>query len=70
MLTQLKPGEIARIIAVEGGHGLRQKLYLRGICEGNIIRVISCRGPITAEVDRNTVSIGRGMAQKIRVIVV
>ncbi|RLI65869.1 MAG: ferrous iron transport protein A [Candidatus Asgardarchaeum californiense] len=68
MLTQLKPGEIARIVAIEGGHGLRQKLYLRGICEGNSIRAISCRGPITVEVDRNTVSIGRGMAQKVRVI--
>lgn len=68
MLTQLKPGEIARIVAIGGGHGLRQKLYLRGIYEGNIIRAISCRGPITVEIDRNTVSIGRGMARKIRVI--
>jgi len=68
MLTQLRPGEIARIVAIDGGHGLRQKLYLRGICEGNIIRLISCRGPITVEIDRSVVSIGRGMAQKVRVV--
>lgn len=68
MLTQLKPGEQARIIAVEGGHGLRQKLSLRGISEGSSVRVISCRGPITVEVDRNVVSIGRGMARKVRVM--
>ena len=68
MLTQLKPGESAKIIAVEGGHGLRQKLSLRGISEGSFIRVISNQGPVTVEVDRNTVSIGRGMARKIRVL--
>ena len=68
MLTQLKPGEQARIIAVEGGHGLRQKLSLRGISEGSFVRVISCHSPITVEVDRNVVSIGRGMAQKVRVM--
>ena len=68
MLTQLKPGESAKIIAVEGGHGLRQKLSLRGISEGSFIRVISNQGPVTVEVDRNTVSIGRGMARRIRVM--
>jgi ferrous iron transport protein A len=68
MLTQLKEGERARIVAIEGGHGLRQKLFLRGLFEGSIVRVVSCQGPITVEVDRNTVSIGRGMAQKIMVI--
>ena len=64
-LSQLKPGEVGRVIAVEGGHGIRQKLFLRGLFEGSVVRVISCYGPVTVEVDRSTVSIGRGMAQKI-----
>jgi len=64
-LSLLKPGEVGRVIAVEGGHGIRQKLFLRGLFEGSVVRVISCYGPVTVEVDRNTVSIGRGMAQKI-----
>ncbi|MCW3129852.1 MAG: ferrous iron transport protein A [Methanophagales archaeon] len=64
-LSQLRPGEAGRVMAVEGGHGIRQKLFLRGLFEGSIVRVISCYGPVTIEVDRNTVSIGRGMAQKI-----
>ena len=68
MLTQLKPNERAKIVAIEGGHGLRQKLALRGIGEGDFVRVISCHGPITIEVDRNVVSIGRGMARRIRVM--
>jgi ferrous iron transport protein A len=64
-LSQLKPGESGRVMAVEGGRGIRQKLFLRGLFEGSMVRVISCYGPVTVEVDRNTVSIGRGMAQKV-----
>jgi len=64
-LSQLKPGEQGRVMAVEGGHGIRQKLFLRGLFEGSVVRMISCYGPVTVEVDRNTVSIGRGMAQKV-----
>ena len=64
-LSQLKPGEQGRVMVIEGGRGIRQKLFLRGLFEGSVVRVISCYGPVTVEVDRNTVSIGRGMAQKI-----
>ena len=66
-LSQMKPGEPVRIIEIGGGHGIRQKLNLRGISEGSVVRVISANGPITIEVDRSVVSIGRGMAQKIKV---
>jgi len=70
-LSQIKPGIPARIMAIGGGHGIRQKLNLMGISEGRIVRVISnSSGPVTIEVDRNTVSIGRGMAQKIQVTMV
>ena len=64
-LSHLKPGEVGRVMAVEGGHGIRQKLFLRGLFEGSVVRVISCYGPVTVEVDRSTVSIGHGMAQRI-----
>ncbi len=64
-LTQLGIGEMAQIVAIEGGRGLRQKLFLRGLFEGKVIRVISNYGPVTVEVDRSVVAIGRGMAQKI-----
>ena len=64
----MKPGIPARIIGIGGGHGIRQKLNLMGVSEGSVVRVISnSSGPVTIEVDRNTVSIGRGMAQKIQV---
>lgn len=67
MLSQLGIGEMARIVAILGGRGLRQKLYLRGLFEGKVVRMISNYGPVTVEVDRSTIAIGRGMAQKIRV---
>ena len=66
-LSQLRPGELGRVMVIEGGRGIRQKLFLRGLFEGSVVRVISCYGPVTVEVDRNTVSIGRGMAQKVMV---
>jgi ferrous iron transport protein A len=65
VLAQLRTGEKATIVAIEGGRGLRQKLFLRGLIEGKAIRVISNYGPMTVEVDRSVVAIGRGMAQKI-----
>ncbi|MFZ2072023.1 MAG: FeoA family protein [Halobacteriota archaeon] len=64
-LNQLKPGELGRVMAVEGGRGIRQKLFLRGLFEGSVVRMISCYGPVTIELDRNMMSIGRGMAQKV-----
>jgi len=67
MLSQVGIGEMARIVAIRGGRGLRQKLYLRGLSEGKVVRIISNYGPVTVEVDRNIVAIGRGMAQKIMV---
>ena len=68
MLAQLKPNELARIIAIEGGHAVRQKVYLRGVFEGSFVRMISRSGPVTIEIDRNIVTIGGGIARKIRVM--
>ncbi len=68
MLNQLKAGDVGKIVSVSGGRGLKQKLALKGITEGQFVRIISSHGPITVEANRNTVSIGRGMAAKIRVL--
>jgi len=65
MLSQLGTGETARIMAIAGGRGLRQKLFLRGLFEGKAVRVVSNYGPVTVEVERSTIAIGRGMAHKI-----
>lgn len=67
ILTNMEPNEWGRIVAIEGGHGLRQILLLRGVSGGCVVRMISCRGPVVIEVDRNIIALGSGMAQKIRV---
>lgn len=64
-LTQVKTGKTAKIVSIEGGRSLKQKLFLRGLFEGKVVRVISNHGSVTVEVDRNVVAIGRGMARKI-----
>ncbi|MHC1630919.1 MAG: FeoA family protein [Methanotrichaceae archaeon] len=68
MLTDLRPGDCRRIVAIMGGRGARKTLASRGIFEGSAVRVISCRGPVVIEINRNTVALGRGIAQKIRVM--
>ena len=65
VLTQLRIGEKARIVAIGGGRGLKQKLFLRGLIEGKLVRVVSNYGPVTVEVNGNIIAIGRGMARKI-----
>jgi len=68
-LYELQPGDWARIIKIEGGWGFRQRLYLRGLKEGDVIRMISSmQGPVVIEVNRSIIALGRGMARKIRII--
>ena len=68
VLTNLKSEDQARIIAIESGRGIRQKLLLRGISEGSIVRVVSSNGgPVVVELDGGMIAIGVGMAQRIRV---
>jgi ferrous iron transport protein A len=69
MLTDLDSNDSARITTIEGGHGLRQQLALRGIAEGCTLKIISCScGPVVVEMKGCTIALGRGMAQKIRVM--
>jgi len=68
LLSELAVGEAGRITNIEGGRGIRHRLLLRGITEGSSFRMVSSNGgPIVVEIGRNTVAIGRGMAQRILV---
>ncbi len=68
VLSDLSQGQSCRVIAIDGGMGLRQKLLLRGITEGSTIRIIARQGgPVVLEVNRSTIALGAGMADRIRV---
>mgnify|MGYP006288235289 CR=1 FL=1 len=66
-LQNLKENQKARVVSIFGGSNLRQKLALRGISEGVNLRVLSTRGPVTVSIEGNIVTIGRGMAEKVKV---
>ena len=66
-LKDLEENQRARVISISGGSNLRQKLALRGVSEGINIKVISTRGPVTVSINGNIVTIGRGMARKVKV---
>ena len=67
-LNTVSPGSRVCVTAVEGGHGIRQNLALRGIAEGAVITVLSSsHGPVVVCVQGGTLALGRGMAAKVRV---
>ena len=70
ILSDIVPGGTGIITKIMGGQGLQRKLTMRGVKEGSRISVIKSAGsggPVVIEVDRNSIAIGRGMAQKIYV---
>jgi len=68
LLTELKKGESAEIIAVDGGAGFQQRLSSLGVVQGKVIKKLSTLrmgGPVVLLIDRAQVAIGLGMAKKI-----
>ena len=68
MLDQLKSGNIARIVAFKNESELKRKFVEKGILEGSLIRIISCFGLITFNVDSKIFSVSNGIAKNVRVI--
>jgi len=68
MLNQIASGKFARIVKIENENLLGDRFKLNGIIEGDFVRVISCFGTITVEINNRIFSIGKNIAKKIRVI--
>jgi len=68
MLSQLKSGVTARIVAFDNNSILKEKFVSNVITEGSIIRIISCYGLITFSVDSKIFSVSFCIAEKVRVI--
>lgn len=67
-LTQLRTGQKAIILRLEGGQGFQRNVRTRGIREGKILEVVTRHpigGPIVIEIDGRETAIGRGMAKRI-----
>ena len=68
-LTIVQAGRRVRLVTVEAGHGLQNRLVAMGLVPGVEIEVLqnSMHGPVIIAVKGGRIIIGRGMAQKIMV---
>ena len=67
-LAQLSPGHSAKVISIEGGRGLQQKLQNLGIREGVVVkkaRGMFIFGPIIVKAGSTQIALGKGMASKV-----
>lgn len=67
-LAQLGENQGARVIDIQGGHGIRQKLSQMGIHPGDVVTILrygALGGPILIEVHGSQVALGRGIASRI-----
>ena len=67
-LTMLSPGRRGRVIAMQGGRGLKHRLAEMGLSIGaEVVLVRFGGGPVVVEVRGTRLMLGRGMAHRIMV---
>ena len=67
-LRQMHSGQSGRVLELQGGHGLVNRLSAIGIRPGKKITKISSmlmRGPVTVQLGHTKLAVGFGMANKI-----
>ncbi|WP_457677778.1 FeoA family protein [Thermovibrio sp.] len=67
-LFEAKEGREVKVIEIEGGHGIKNRLAAIGIFPGATLKVLKAPpGPVIVEVSGCKVAIGQGMAKRVRV---
>lgn len=72
-LARVKPGQNVRVIEIEGGWHLRQRLNQMGIHIGDLMIVKQAgafRGPMLIEIHGSQVALGCGLARKVIVKII
>ncbi len=67
-LSRMQVGQSGRVLQIQGGHGLINRLSALGIRPGQRVSKVSSmfmRGPVTIQVGNAQVAIGFGMANRI-----
>ena len=69
VLSMVDQGKEVTLAHINGGRGMRSKLYSMGLVPGADFTVLSGSGagPVLLRVKDSRLAIGRGMAQKIMV---
>jgi len=67
VLIRVDPGKEVTLLDIEGGRGVRSKLYSMGLVPGVKLTVLNRNGtgPIMIAVKDSRLAIGLGMARKI-----
>jgi ferrous iron transport protein A len=66
LLTMAIPGQELTLIDINGGRGIRSKLYSMGLVPGVKLSVVGGNGgPIMIALNDTRLALGRGMAEKI-----
>ncbi len=69
-LLEVSIGQTIRVVRVNGGEKLENKLRQLGLLPGNCARKVRQApfgGPVLLEIDGRSIAIGRGIAAKIQV---
>jgi len=68
-LSKLNVGEEAKLVDVQGGHGIKQRLSVLGLNPGVKITMVQngSWGPVILAVMDSRIALGRGMANNIYV---
>ena len=67
-LRQMQSGQSGKVVEIQGGHGLVNRLSALGIRPGKKITKVSSmlmRGPVTLQSGHTRIAVGFGMANKI-----
>ena len=66
-LSIINPGEEVTLIDIDGGRGIRSKLYSMGLVPGITLKILNRNGsgPVMIALKDSRLAIGRGMAEKI-----
>ena len=67
VLSRIDRGKEVTLINIDGGRGIRSKLYSMGLVPGVNLKILSRSGsgPVMIAVKDSRLAIGRGMAEKI-----
>ena len=67
VLSEVTPGENVKLKAINGGRGLKSKLYSLGLVPGVNLKVLcgESAGPVMICIRDSKLALGRGMAEKI-----
>jgi ferrous iron transport protein A len=69
-ITHVREGNLATVMALQGGHTFQERLRSLGVKEGKTLLMVAKHpfaGPLVVEVDGRQITIGRRMAQRILV---